>query len=365
MKVMIVNPSSYVYGGAEKVIVNLANYLSSHDIDNALLTTKINPIIESKLINTEILLYPTKKEVHSDMRALHRGVKEHEHRFDIINPHNYPSEMSVCGCKKLVVWQCNEPILGLKNKYQSLSTKLSNFLNLTLDRTIIKNYVDEVIVADSFNANRFTKIYNKIPEIIHYGIDVDDFNDNRSVNYESFNIIQVGMIQPFKNQLESLKILNELKNHVDDVKLTFIGWFLKDYKLILDKYIESNNLKESVTFINHTNNQIEMKKIYLSHDLLIHPIQSQGGWLTPFESLCTELPIIVSKEFTASDIIEQNNIGVVSDLNNYVKDILEIYDNRKEAYIKAKRGKVWVNENLSWNRYGERMLNVFNKVTNG
>ena len=364
MRILIVNPSSYIYGGAERVIVNLANYLSSHDIDNTLLTTNINSNIESKLINTEIMISSLEKSPHAEMMSLHKSVKQIEHRFDVINPHNYPAEMSIWGCKKPVVWQCNEPILGIKNDYQSLLMKLSNTLNLMFDRIVIKKYVDEVIVADLFNADRFTKIYNKIPKIIHYGIDVDDFNANRSVDYESFNMIQVGMIQPFKNQLESLKIVNTLKEDIPNIKLTLVGWALPTYKHILDEYIKLNNLQEYVTFIQHIDGH-EMKKLYLSHDLLLHPIHSQGGWLTPFEALCTELPIIVSKEFTASGIIKQNDIGIVSDSNNYVKDILEIYNNRKESYIKAKRGKVWVNENLSWNRYCEQMLNVFNRVTNG
>ena len=365
MRILIVNPSSYVYGGAERVIVNLANYLSKNDVDTTLLTTGIHPDIESKLVNTEIILSTIEKLPHAEMMSLHKSIKQNEHRFDVINPHNYPSEMSVWGCKKPVVWQCNEPILGIKNDYQPLSTKLSNVLNLAIDRIVIKKYVDEVIVADLFNADRFYKVYDKIPQIIPYGIDVDDFNSVRNINFKSFNMIQVGMIQPFKNQLESLKIINTLKEDIPNIKLTLVGWALPTYKHVLDEYIKLNNLQEYVTFIQHIDIPDEMKKLYLSHDLLLHPIHSQGGWLSPFEALCTELPIIVSKEFTASGIIKQNDIGIVSDLNNYVKDVLEMYDNRKEVYMKAKKGKIWVNENLSWNRYSEQMLNVFNKVING
>ena len=360
MEVLIVNPASYVYGGAERVIVNLANYLSKNNIDNALLTTSINPIIESKLNNTEIILSSIGKGLHAEMLSLHRGIKQYEHRFDIINVHNYPSEMAVFGCEKPIVWQCNEPILGLKTS--SLRTKLSNTVNLLIDRFIVNSYVDEIIVADLFNTKRFTKLYGRTPAIIPYGIDVDDFNSIRNINFDSFNMIQVGMIQPFKNQLESLKILNSLKKHISNVKLTLVGWSLHTYKLILDEYIKLNKLQEYVTFIKHIDDPIELKKLYLSHDLLLHPIQSQGGWLTPFEALCTELPIIVSKEFTSSDIIKQNDIGIVSDSNNYVKDILNIYNNRKDAYAMAQRGKQWVNNNLSWDKYGERILNVFNKV---
>jgi len=362
MRILIVNPSSYVYGGAERVIVNLANYLSKNDVDTALLTTRIHPDIESKLINTEVILSAIEKPPHAEMMSLHKSIKQNEHRFDVINPHNYPAEMSVWGCKKLVVWQCNEPILGLKNNYQSLSTKLLNSLNLIFDRVVIKKYVNEVIVADLFNADRFYKIYGKIPKIIPYGVDIDDFNAVRSTNFESFNMIQVGMIQPFKNQLESLKILNSLKEDIPNIKLTLVGWALPAYKHILDEYIKSNDLQEYVKFIQHIDRLDEMKKLYLSHDLLLHPINSQGGWLSPFEALCTELPIIVSKEFTTSDIIRQNDIGIVSDSSNYVKDILKIHYNRSEAYMKAQKGKIWVNENLNWDRYGEQILNIFNGV---
>lgn len=360
MKVLIVIPSTYVYGGAETVVVDLANYMSKQGIENAILSPHVDPKIKSKLNDTEIIKPPLCGPPHSEMRSIHKGLKDNEHRFDVINPHNYPTEMAMFGCKKPVVWQCNEPILGLNNSAQPLTKKLSNQLNLFIDKQVVKRYIDKVVVSDQYNKTRFIKLYGKIPLIIPYGIDVDFFNQDKDINTSTFKILQVGMIQPFKNQLETLWVVNQLKLEIPHLELTFAGWELPTYRKSLDEYIELNHLENIVRFVGDVD-KTTLKQLYCSHDLLLHPIQAQGGWLSPFEALCGELSIIVSSDFTASKIIHNNNLGVVSNHSNYVKDIMKIYNSSDSNSIVTAR-KQWVNKNLTCDNYCEKMIDLFKKV---
>jgi len=354
MKVLLANQSTYVYGGAETVIVRLANYLSKHGIENALVTPSLHPDIEKDLVDTEIIISPKSCSPHSEMRSIHRGIKENESRFDVINPHNYPAEMAVFGCKKPVVWQCNEPILAM-------GAGIISKINLALDKLVVKRNITEVVVADEFNSYRFERIYHKKPIIIPYGIDTEYFNLDREVNPDVFKILQVGMVQPYKNQLESLQIVNALKNKIPNISITFAGWQLPEYKMILDEYIRKNGLQNIVTFLEHVGKPY-LKQLYATHDLMLHPIKAQGGWLSPFEALCTGLPIIVSNEFTAASIIIDNSIGVVSNSDNYASDIMKVYHNRDKYHKQALKGKQWANSNLTWDKYCKGMINVFKKV---
>ena len=66
---------------------------------------------------------------------------------------------------------------------------------------------------------------------------------------------------------------------------------------------------------------------------------------------------------TAADIIKRNRIGVVTD--DYCKEIMNIYTNPKKYVEMARRGKAWVRENLSWEKFGQRMLKIFQNLKQG
>ena len=104
----------------------------------------------------------------------------------------------------------------------------------------------------------------------------------------------------------------------------------------------------------------QIRTLYQTCNVLLHPIKSQGGWLSPFEALCAKLPIIVSPAMTASDIIERENLGIVT--NDYASAVLDIYRNPERHNEMASRRAEWVRENLSWNSFSEKMVEVFYKA---
>jgi glycosyltransferase involved in cell wall biosynthesis len=385
MRVLIVHPRINVYGGAELVIVKLANYMTELGIDNALLTTSISPEVENELKGTEIIIKETKEVFNkkipfSEIFALYRGVRENASNFDLINVHNYPAELSVFRCNKPVVWMCNEPILYLMlEQFSSFSRKsipktISLFCSkimlralFELEKFIVKNYIDYVCVADNFNAKRFKKIYGFEPEIINYGIDCEFFakgNKNKILSeyglYNNFIVLQVGWIQPFKNQMESLRTVEKLREKIPNIKLILVGFEDREYRMILDRYIKKNNLEQYVIFTGHLNRE-KIRDFYHACDVLLHPVKPQGGWLVPFEALCARKPIVVSPEMTASDIIKREGIGMVT--TDFAGAIWDIYNNPNKYVKMVERGQMWVRENLNWNKFCENMVKIFYKAT--
>lgn len=369
MRVLIVNPGIFAYGGAELLIVRLANYMTKRGIENAFLTTTIPPVMEKDLDRTRILIQKVPNIPLGEIRellALHRGVKNNLDNFDVINVHNYPAELSVYPYDKPVVWMCNEPFLYLMSFESSLTLKLRTKIKLIFDKYVVRNYIKNVVVADGFNAERFRKIYGFNPEIINYGIDYEFFScggrmglSDRFDLDNSFSVLQVGMLQPFKNQMESIRTIEKLKERIPNIKLILAGWGLPAYEELLKKYVREKGLEKNVIFTGHLNKE-SVRDLYHACDVLLHPIKPQGGWLSPFEALCAGLPIVVSKEMTASDIIRKENIGVVTD--NYVEAILEVYNNPEKYKKTAEKGKEWVIKHLSWEKYCEKMVNLFTKV---
>ena len=120
-----------------------------------------------------------------------------------------------------------------------------------------------------------------------------------------------------------------------------------------------NGLEDKVVFTAHIDRR-KVRDYYYACDILLHPIKSQGGWLAPFEALCAAKLIIVSPEMTASDIIMREKIGIVTD--HFVEAVTKIYKDPSEYQTLATRGREWVRENLSWNKYCEKMLDIFHRV---
>jgi len=309
MRVLIVYPKFYIYGGAELVIVRLANYLTKKGIQNAILTTAMLPEVEKELNETEVIIQKESKIPFNflgikETLALHKGMRDNLDDFDVINIHNYPAEISFFPFKKPAVWMCNEPpeVVFRLDLKQSLFSKLIKKTILKFDKFVVKHYIKNVIVADEFNAERFIKLYGLKPEIINYGIDYDFFSqgDSKKIRQEynldnSFVILQVGMLTSLKNQIESVKTIEKLKDKIPNLKLIFAGWPEKEYELKVKEYIKEKKLDKYVIFFGSSDRN-RIRDLYNACDVLLHPIKPQGGWLAPFEALCAGKPVVVSPE---------------------------------------------------------------------
>jgi glycosyltransferase involved in cell wall biosynthesis len=235
---------------------------------------------------------------------------------------------------------------------------------LFFEKIVVRHYIDKIIVSDSFNAKRFKMIYSVSSNIVNYGIDYDYFariNYSKRVSEkkrgDNFIILQVGVFTIYKNQLASLKTIKNLKDKISDFNLILAGhWDDKSYKSKIDNYIHKNDLEKFVVLTGHLDRN-ELRSYYHACDVLIHPIRSQGGWLTPFEAISAGKPVIVSPKMTAAEIIKKEEIGIVTE--DYVNAVMYVYKNHEYCHEMILRGKNWVNCNLTWDNFGAGLLKIF------
>ena len=378
MKVLIVYPKMNIYGGAELLVVRLSNYLSITGNPNAILTTTICPEVERDLQGAEIIrcsFTPFSGELKglnlpATLFKLHKGLREHRHRFDVINLHNYPAELSIFPLKTSSVWMCNEPPeveIGFRQIPKGSSRHLVLRIILAFDRYVVRKYARNAVVADEFNRDRFRRIYGLDARIINYGIDHDFFAQrpppsSQEKSDKGLIVLHVGMLTPLKNQIESVRTIEKLRDVIPGVKLILAGFGEGCYLDLIRDYIESNGLQEHVEITGHLDRS-QVRNLYHSCDVLLHPIKSQGGWLSPFEAICARLPVVVSPQLTAARIIRENELGIVTD--DYAGAILKIYQNRNEYAESACRKAEWVKDHLSWDSFSERMLRSFKDVLAG
>jgi glycosyltransferase involved in cell wall biosynthesis len=123
--------------------------------------------------------------------------------------------------------------------------------------------------------------------------------------------------------------------------------------------VQDLELERRVIFTGHLVRTL-VRDLYAACDVCLFPVKPQGGWLSPFEALCAGKPVVVSTQMTAAELIRKNKIGTVTD--DFTKVVLDIYNNPEKYRQMAMRGKRWVKENLSWNNFCRKMLEIFEQT---
>lgn len=349
MKVLIIHPEFYTYGGAERVIVKLANYLTKKNVQNTLLTTAIPWDIIQDLKDTRLIISPSKDSLMI-REILHQIIKD----YDILNSHNHPTELLLYPIKRPHVWQCNEPPLNAL-----LGSKIDD-----REVEIVKRNVSRICVADKFNTDRIKDLYTLDSTIIPYGIDYEFFSSKGNTEMikdkygleDSFVLTQVGMLTITKNQKRTVEIFRNLKDKIPNLKLLLVGYDNLLYADEIRNMIKINHLEDDIKITGAVSLE-EIRDIYWTSDIILQPIKSQGGWLSTFEAMCANRLVIGSKEMTVADILQANKLAIVTD--DFEKAILDYYKNPDKDRTDAGR---WVQKNLSWDKYCQGMLKVFSEV---
>lgn len=352
MRVLIVHPSFYFYGGAELCIVKLANFLveRGHEVD--ILTYSMFPEIREDL--KARVIFP--KLSNNWLGSLTETFLNIYSNYDVINFHNHPSELLLPN-KYPSVWYCNEPETVLRLGYLPREEKIH-----------VLNTISKVVVSDSRNASRFKLHYGIEPEIVPYGVDYEFWSKGREDRRywrteDRFTLLHVAMIHPLKRQLESVKMVANLKKEIPSIKLILAGLVTDaEYFSNISKYIQDNSLEDNVEVVGMLRREF-LRDLYSSCDLLLHPIKDQGGWLAPFEAMSSGLLVLVSTEANCSDIISENNIGLVASINQMEEKILEVYKNPEGYKDMKKRASEFVRHNLKWERYCSSMERILEGVT--
>ncbi len=377
-RVLIVHTQMKYFGGAELVVAELANWLTKRGIKNDILALSKSKEVEKRLINTEIIIpkhdidlrppgFKNMKDIFKFIRIYRRKLRKILKNYDVINFHNFPVTWTLWPRKKPCVWMLNEPPSLWSKPDAGLALKIINKLRNILDREIVRGSVDVVCVGDIFNKERAKIRYKKNAQIVYYGVDYDFFSRGNANKAEKkynlknkFVIVHSGMLTEAKNQLESIKAVNKVKGKIPSILLVLAGKEAdEDYKKKIEDYIVKNRLEKNVLFTGNLVRE-DLRDLYKRADLGLFPIGKQGGWLAPFEFLCSGKPIIVSEELGAASIIKKFNLGITT--KDYDKAILEVYNNQEQKRKEAKKTALFVKKNLSWEIFADKMIKAFKQA---
>lgn len=302
MNVLIVHPYKGFHGGAEEVVSKLGQELTFK--------------------NHGVMLIQEGNYARLWAKTQHLGNRW----ADIINCHNFPATLAAFPMKKPIIWTCNEPPEYFTNWWRK---PIEAF-----NRKWVAKSGMTVVVSDQINARRFFRLYGIEPKIVPYGINYLFWSRNPGVERRKDPIIlQVGHKEFFP---VGKSVFSKVQKKYPNVQLIQL-WDVP---------------------------QGSIREAYHYSTVLLHPVKNQGGWLVPFEAMSAGLPVVTTVDFTASSLVKKlgglATIYSIDEMASSVCTILDNYDNFKDN----QKAKEYIREELSWEKYGERMEAIFEEVLN-
>jgi len=377
-RVLIVHNQMAYYGGAELLIVEMANWLTKRGIKNDILTLSKSKEVENDLINTEIIVplndidihppgYSNIKDILKAIKIFRKKIRKIKHEYDVINFHDFPVTWTLWPRKKPAVWFMNQPPNLWSKPNAGFFYKILNKIRIVFDRFVVRGTMDVITVSDEFNKQRARERYNMNSQIVFCGINHGFFSQgNAEKARKKFNLkgkfvlMQSGILTGVKNQMESLRTINKLKNKIPNLLLILTGKDDPEYRKKLEEYAKKNKLEKYVLFAGNLETREELRDLYAAANVGLFPIGKQGGWLAPFEMLCAGTPIVVSSDMGIESVIRKNKLGIAT--KDYCKAILEIYNNQQEYNKQANKAAFFIKNNLSWEIFTDRMIYAFKKA---
>lgn len=355
-KVLFLIPN-LAHGGAEKVLVNLANNMDKTKFD-VTVQTLFDVGVNRQYLNSDVKYIGGFKRMprgNTYVMKLFSPEKLYKYfirdDYDIIVSYlEGPTARIVSGCTnpntKLVSWiHIEQHTKELASKsFRSYKEALDCYSKF--DRTVCVSDT----VKDDFESIFDTKkpvevLYNtneseKIKKLSDEQVDDVDFSK------DTINIISVAKIVPSKGYDRLMKIHKKLieKNIKNHIYILGIGEEKEKY----EKYLTENNLTDTFTFLGYRDNPYKYVK---KADLYVCSSRREGFSTAVTEALIVGTPVVSTNCSGAYELLGENNeYGIVTENNEDalyegIKKMLTT-PNLFEAYAaKAKeRGKAFSTE---------------------
>ncbi len=368
MKILLVI-DSLGSGGAQKQIVVLSKYLKGAGYQVSIFYYQPLLFFHGILTNIGIPLYyfPKRDKLGiSVMLSLHNCIKKLNPDLVIsfLDTPNFYCAIYKAVFKRKLKLIVSERSFTLFNKY-----KFKSLIKIT------SHFIADYIITNSISEKnswdkRFARFRNKT-ECIYNGIETNGIKIKNDFLLK-YKLLCIGSINPFKNLMYTVDILNELHNNFDlKISITWVGQKLEYnkkiknyYKLVNEKVLEYG-LEKFWNWIPVTH---EINEIMIRHDALLHLAYVEGLSNVICESLASGLPVLVSDILDHPFLVKDNYNGYLIPLGNShlaAHMIFSFYTKSdKERQCLGRNGNFFVKEGLSIDKMIKGFLNSIQYVIN-
>ena len=232
--------------------------------------------------------------------------------YDVIQPHNFPSLWVAWVAslirRKPLVWQFNEPT---PPPLPGWFTRIDS---------VLARRVSRICVLDGAAESTVRQLFRRGAVVVHPGTNFEFFShvDEPAVREAASRysiegrrvLLSVGNIDPQKNQVILVEVLDLLREELPDLTLVLVGQG-PDQPVISGRAIELG-LGDRVVLAGAVTAP-ELRALYRLAFLVCFPARHQTWGLTPLEALAQRTVSLVSSEAGVSELLESESIGLVAE----------------------------------------------------
>ena len=321
---------SLEFGGAEKVVIHLANRLAEkHRVSVCLIKYRGDLVSElSDRIN--VIYLDLGEGVHFDLpRKLAAVISENA--IDIVNTHNWAIFFeSYLAVKKVKMAKVILTVHGPYTEYapgirQLIKKKIRHFFERRATKS--KYFYKIITVSDSIKDYIISEI--GIPRenllTIHNGIGAIDCQPVD--NGDMLKLITVGRLATVKNHKLMIDALDQCVLQNRNICLTIVGDGPE--RGYLEQYVRELKLTDHIVFLGFRN---DIKELIAAHDVFLLSSDYEGISIALLEAMSLARPSIATNVGGIPETIQHKKSGLLvprGDVNKYAEAILELGESRE------------------------------------
>lgn len=392
MKIALIMHELLVEGGGERQCVSLARELlrMGHDVD--LYTSAYDrehcfPEVCREIKITDIgrgifpwLSKPRVLRAYLDMLRLEKSVSQH---YEVWNPHHWPAEWGAVRLKRklggAVVWTCNDVPNFHQKAHEAkpriaMLKRLFHRLDYLYDRAQTRK-IDLTVFLSHWAESEFKAIYPVKTVVVRSGADPERFRpggDRRKIRQRfscadnEFVLLWLGIFMPHRRLEDAIEAMAHLKQEGQRVKLLLAGSgaLFPDYFTGLQSLTAERGVQDAVVFTGKVADD-EMRDFYCACDAFLFPNENQTWGLAVLEAMACGIPAMVSKGAAVHEALTDGHDAVLFPardpvaLANKIELLIANPDDRAKI---AANGLELVRTEYNWQRFGEKMADVFSQV---
>ena len=219
-------------------------------------------------------------------------------------------------------------------------------------------HADYFIVASNYTKNELLKKDIKKSKIfvIPYGVKIEEYKPTlefNKINKEEISILFVGRMNVAKGFYKVLDVAKNIKNK------QIIFYFVGDKKELCIQ----ENLPDNIKIIGSVPKK-KIKYFYEKADILILPTLFDGFGLSVIEAMASGCAIITTNNCGASDIVRQENAGIILDKISYKEIELTIHKliNDKKLLNVCKENSMHAAYKYTWDEYNNKIATMLDII---
>ena len=347
------------YGGIERAIVSLANYLCNYyDVEIAC-TYKINEESSFKLDKKVKVKYltnvvPNKKEFKKALKSfkLITAFKEGIKSVKILNLRKKSMIDYISNTDSDVIISTRDIFNKLLSKYKKNQLTIGwehnhNHGNMKYAKKIVNSVKKlDYFVLVSNNLKEFYSKELENTKCVYIPNTLDNISDKVS-NLTEKRLISVGRLSKEKGYMDLLSISKDIFNKYSDWKLDIIGDGPE--RESLEKYINDNNLSKNV-ILHGFKDKDYINDLLMKSSIYLMTSYTESFGIVLIEAMNYGLPVIAFDSAEgAREIIKNNENGYLIKNRNKDEYIKKVYDLIEDKDLRLKLGKEGKKDSKEYN----------------